>query len=362
MSNVLISGIDTLEIGYCIHIYKLSSSEWDYLSDIKASANTDTLSKDSGCFDFYGQSFCMSAHGVSRYEYVFSNADITVRLHRKAESGLIYPELVVTFRSSFLWRHNFYGASLIVQEWLNQFCVISEEKISRVDLCCDLNNDMPDLSLSQFVTRGRGKSKLCSPDATLHHFGHHIQGYTIGKGDLMFRLYDKSSEILASNKLWFKDLWSEYGYKDGDSVVRFEFQIRRNVLRELLINSTEDLFSQLGNLWDYCVNRWLSIRVEGSTNNRHRDTHQLWKTIRNIDFGLVSGIPRLSQSKYDIDKREKQALGCLKSVCAIEQCHGHSSDKIIHRLLIFLSDQITSSEFLTGVIERKKRIGILINN
>lgn len=57
--KILIAGIDTLEIGYCIVKYHLSQEEWDMLEEAKGRAQSTLYDKGTGV-RFQGYDFVVS--------------------------------------------------------------------------------------------------------------------------------------------------------------------------------------------------------------------------------------------------------------------------------------------------------------
>jgi len=76
--------------------------------------------------------------------------------------------------------------------------------VSRVDLALDLACPIPVLELQQFVTYARGRTDHYQIDR--HCKGKNLTGYSIGKGDMSCRIYDKKNEINLTKKTWFKHI------------------------------------------------------------------------------------------------------------------------------------------------------------
>jgi hypothetical protein len=69
--------------------------------------------------------------------------------------------------------------------------------------------------------------------------GRHYETFQLGKNNLV-RIYDKCRELKARpQKMWETHLWGEH--KDCKTVTRVEFQLRREMLKQLDINSLAQL-------------------------------------------------------------------------------------------------------------------------
>ncbi|MBA7704242.1 hypothetical protein ES703_113044 [subsurface metagenome] len=223
--KVLIAGIDTLEIGYCIARYQLSQEEWDILKEAKESAQSTLYEKGSGV-RFRGYDFTVLRTGSWRYKFILSNEDLDVRIFVDAKSGEHFPELKIRFRSQFLWRHNWKDAVRKVDEWIRTWAYVTQVKISRIDITADIMGKLPVLSpeLREVVTRARKRRVF----GTFERYsdGYETSGYKLGKNDLSCRIYDKTKEVSISGKKWFENLWSKKDWEKGKVVTRVEFQCR----------------------------------------------------------------------------------------------------------------------------------------
>ena len=94
-----------------------------------------------------GQRFSLNPKGGRGYEYVLVNDDVTVQLAERAESGGVYPEIHITWRSAYLWRFGWRAAYSHVRDWVYGWAAVSGEKVSRADLCVDLNRSLPEIDL-----------------------------------------------------------------------------------------------------------------------------------------------------------------------------------------------------------------------
>jgi len=369
MGKVLLAGIDTLAVGFNVDEYLLTVEEWAALADAKASAQGKMFDSGGQPIVFQGRKFSVSPKGSHGYEYVLVNDDITIMVAERATGGSAYPEVHVTWRQAYLWRHGWRGVYTYVKLWLRSWAVGDVEKVSRADLCVDIAAPVPDVDLraGEVVTYAHTKTEF--------YIQHHLKGlnetgYSFGQGDLKCRVYDKLAEIEHSNKAWFEDLWRKNGWNGEDAVSRVEFQARRDHLKSQQIDSVEDLERQLADLWKY-FSDWVSLRDEdeNDSNRRRWPKKPFWETVIGAvpAFGVVTGVVRLTQRKPRIDALKRLARGVLVSLAAMaattyETVPGHdiSLEQATGALLekTFFG-WITEPEFREDVRIRAARLAVM---
>ncbi len=316
----LIAGIDTVEIGYCVSDYDITSEEWLEIKMAKARAQSTLYTKGTG-INFKGYNFLVLRYsGGGRYKYVLVNDDLNIRIRDDAQSGRHFPEMQVRFSSALLWRHGWESAIKKVDEWIRSFAVIVETKITRLDVMVDIMGELPVLTqqLEEAVTRTRGKGDFSVCER--YSEGWKQTGYRIGQKEILCRIYDKSREIMKTNKKWFESLWDTHGWVKENPVTRIEFQCRRKVLREININNIDDLFQNVPDLWKYLTNEWLTIRlIESNTRRTRWELSDFWKSVQSAVnfFGEVKGVSRIKQLRAKGKNLEPNARGYTLNLIAL---------------------------------------------
>lgn len=155
-----------------------------------------------------------------------------------------------------------------------------------------------------------------------HGVGVLESGYSFGRGNLMIRIYDKLLEIDHSQKIWFRDLWKKHGWDGESSVTRVEFQMRREFLKSMQVDTMQDLEVKLADLWAYVTN-WLTLR-DPNPKDRNRSRWPLkpfWDLVSKADtvslFGNMTGVMRITQRKPRFRSLEKFARGAQVSMVAV---------------------------------------------
>ncbi|MBT4513313.1 MAG: hypothetical protein HOC20_14025 [Chloroflexi bacterium] len=274
-SKVVLAGIDTLEVGFCVDGYKFSDVQWYDLAEAKELARSVDFGEDMGSVNFQGVPFVVMRSGSRRHTYTLVNDDMTVQIKPGALGGTIYPEVHIVFRSAYLWRKNgWLDACIETKRWVSQWAHVRETKVSRMDVMVDLAIPMPKLQHNyiEVVSRmqkkhsfveGQKREVLVESAMDIQQFtkGLKLTGYNFGSSELMCRMYDKTHEIKKSGKEWFKELWERSGWQEGTPVTRIEFQCRRKFLKEMSINSIDDIENGLADTWRYLTEDWLKLCV-----------------------------------------------------------------------------------------------------
>jgi len=362
MSTVLGAGVDTLAVGFDVKEFRLTSEEWAMLADAKYQAQGTMFDSGGTPVELRGQEFSVSPKGNRGYEYFLVNEDVTVQLAERAEGGELYPEIHVTWRSAYLWRDGWLDAYIHARDWVYSWAMVVGEKVSRVDLCIDINEPLPEVNLraGEVVTYARRKTEFFIQ----HHLdGLAETGYTFGQGKLMCRVYDKLAEIAHSNKAWFQELWRNQGWDGESPVTRVEFQARRDFLRTMQVDTVKDLENQLADLWKY-FSTWVSLRDKGGDSNRRRwSVKPFWKLVCSSVsvFGKVTGVVRLAQRKPRMDALSRLGRGVMVTMAALIQTNtGGSSPQAA---IGFLQDQtrewLADSDFRQDVTRRAGRLAFM---
>jgi hypothetical protein len=361
-ANILSSGVDSLVIGFLISKYR-DDEAFVKLKEAKDKAGEKQFGGRGAKVTWFGRDFVVSARGRKGYEWVLRNADVEVWIARKAHHGTVYPEVYVTFRAEYLWREGHVGAVSEFEAWLATWAVIKADKVSRCDLCIDVQMDLPEIDLTtEVTTRARNKVDYFEP-CEGYVRGRRRTGYTIGSGALRGRIYDKSLEVTTSGKEWFRDIWSANGWDAESMVTRVEFQARRDFLKEMLVDSFLSLCERLADMWRYYTRDWLRIRVKCGDSHRDRwPVAEWWQVVQGGSpvFGKAYGVTRNKQHEFKRGRMMRQVKGMIASILAersasYEVEYGSSSISAQTRAFREIQQWFSSLEAWKAVEERKPR-------
>lgn len=229
---------------------------------------------------------------------------------------------------------------------------MSGHVISRVDLCVDRSGvDLAAVCVGYvqrcYVTFG--------VKGAMYDEGPVVTGFTKGiGGPISLRVYDKGRELMGEDargeKIQKHEYLEEHRWeKRPGRHVRVEFQIRREVLRERFsINTIDELITKCKTLWRYLTHEWFRMTDEPPdrkhNNQRRADTSGFWEDVQKAGEQWMEGmgedrLERRAKALPKLTQLKKQAMGCLKTVLAVEgaivRSTGEAVAEIVRRLMEF---------------------------
>ncbi|MHB1419388.1 MAG: replication initiation factor [Bacillota bacterium] len=311
-------GIDTLEFGLDIEIDNYEELIRPFLKSFKILKEEGQIQNKAFEIEMKGINLTIEPNGMRFYAYRITCKDFMIGFAEKPLEN--NPVISVKFLSGYLWSYGHKKAYELFIAWFQEAFgeIISGNRISRADCCCDTDEvKFIRSEADDFVTRAQSKSKCFVVDEE-HQNGRCFTGFNIGRGQpILCRIYDKTREIKKSGKAFFNQLWEEKGWDGIKAVWRTEFQLRRKVQKELKINRVEDLFDKEDELWAYMTGKWLMLKIKSGDNVSRWTEKRKWEKIRNAGIvGEVSPLVRESVKQGDIRRLLDQASGCLISIGA----------------------------------------------
>jgi len=314
--SVLAAGIDTLILSIDVRWH--DDTTLHKLRELKAEAEVNdapvpgvlNLADGSGAW-----LFTIKPYGAKGYAYLLESGEMAWRMGkwRQPQSR---PSLIVTIRSETLWMH---GPIASVDRVRALIAAgggkIVHVKVTRPDLCVDVllrASDWDRELREHLVTR----AEHIAP----YFAGKRRTGIQIGKGNVVARLYDKPLEIITkSNKTWMYEVWNVASVAPDHRIIRVEFELSREGIKGLGIDTFNDLIRLLPNLWAYCTQKWLRLVEDAS---KHHNCQQLlpwWPTVQAGFHGAQEAYPliRAVAVMADEEKLSKQLLGYLTSLVAL---------------------------------------------
>jgi len=308
--KLLLHGIDTLQCAYYLQNGENREEFIDYAmlarqkESIRQSKRKEPLPIILGNTEFllhpYGSS--------SGYPIIISNSDF------KIETGEFnMPNFFVTFSSEALWRESAYTLNQKFLEWADSvgYRPMLDESLTRVDFSFDYKISELDFYEDCFVSYSKKDSK--------HRECGAVQTFTLGKDDIVLRVYDKIAEIRQqSDKVWFFSMWGE-----ETDVWRIEWQIRKPILKLFGIRTFDDLRERQGALLHYLAHDHDTLRQPNDDSNRSRwPLHPLWEDLQDKIENLYSlpvheGVGREAVLNERMMSIAISIYGYLKRVAAV---------------------------------------------
>jgi len=325
LSNVY-SNIDTLHLSLYAD---LSGS--NILEEIEnARAVAREFEQDCVPFTYFSKQWNVHRSGRRFFTYHISMADTHVYFNNRSVHGN-FPTCLIEIGSMSSHLPGAFEVYDQVLQYLKS-CDIAVKKhhVTRVDLSTDfVNVDFKELDLhnmEKWITRAVSSS--------VHYTGRNISGMSIGKGNLMCRIYDKRIELKVKRATAKEDFFNrQWGLNSRDQrtpVVRVEFQYRREALTEFKTDDLEriatldDLKKSLNGLWGYSSKLWskhCENEVDRSNNHQSRDavTSPFWKLVQLVTFDNENPNMWRKREKNQYSNVEAlidQGVGCLCNAMA----------------------------------------------
>lgn len=347
--SVIARGIDTLVIGYSMK-GELNPAIADILTISKDLAQDPEIGKGEFPVDLFEQKFIILPKGSKGHEWILQNDDISLAIGKDFQEGKIMPEMIVTYRSSFLWRNGVEKCTKSIHNLLSKFGEIVSDKVSRVDIATDLKENLPEVLLTDGSIQGRMRNKSNFVGA-VKGFGQQHTGYMLGSGSIVARVYDKLQEIQVSKKEWFKPIWEKGGWREEMPVTRVEFQFRRDALQEFSIDTVNSLLETLPDLWHYATHKWFTMHDKKLTDTRRSrwPLMEFWKIVQSTCFlfGTLTGVQRYRQVKPRIEHLFSMTKGALTSSAGLIMNSRQEFSQIKDLIYKELTSIIESPEFET---------------
>ncbi|WHH57287.1 hypothetical protein [Petroclostridium sp. X23] len=254
-------------------------------------------------------------NGSRRYAFILHNDGYEVKLAQfRATKECFYP-VFIKIKSEYLWSNGPENSWKIIIDWVNNHVgKVKANKISRLDPCC--HTDEFKLNIEDLYSfKGHFQQD------SIHRDNREINAITFGSRsgrNIYSRIYNKVLEVNTKNqKLWFYDVWSQKGL-DIDNVWNIEFEIKRDFFRNREIETVEDVFQRIRDIWQHCTGEWL-VKVNYNRSRIERcEVDENWRKVQQA-FNQYNGtglISRVKQIEADASILIPGAIGYITSFAA----------------------------------------------
>jgi hypothetical protein len=263
-----------------------------------------------------GSSFALSPKG-SEHQFFASNEDLRLGLAPFSKSSR--PNVQLVLSSALLWTHGGADALAHALEFVRRLIGSGRAPVllvSRLDLACDVQEvRFPPPDDPRWVTRARHSAR--------YDEGATMTGMQFGRDRILVRIYDKSTEVRKSRKLWLWELWLENGASDTLPVWRVEVQLRREALLRYGVDSIAapaHLLGRLNVVWRDVLENWLTLRTgERVTRWDRAALAPAWRALAAIEFAKGRAAKAREPLRlFDRWDHVRQIRGHLASICAHE--------------------------------------------
>lgn len=308
----LLAGVDTLDLG----VYAHWKSDWSRLlrnlENIKERARGT-----KGIMDKTpdGRRFIHLPSGKPpnyRFHLQFAEYHLYIAITNPPVQS---PNIYVSINSKTLWHMGLKGSVDLIRADIHTLGgQIKRIQPSRCDLCVDWY--IPGgLTLEFLIEHKVSRSRAVS------HYANNGQLETFYVGapgaQIRLRIYDKGKEILKSGKKWFLELW---GREEPENIWRVEYQFQRRTLKEMGVETLEDLMEKLGSIWKYLTGKWCSLRQPDNEKPERRTVLPWWFEVQQqaARFGKLQNLIRKLEGDglASVDWYISHIAGCLPSYAA----------------------------------------------
>lgn len=275
----------------------------------------------------------LASHGTKRgFPFLIQNEVFSIEFGEFNK-----PNFFVTYRSIGLWHH---GLSVLHERFLVWAASVGmipfrPEKLSRVDFAFDYQTPEIDFDQDSFVSSARKDN--------LHRKNRKVQTFRFGTDQIDLRVYNKSDEIEeASHKTWFHALWSA-----DQNVWRIEWQVRKQFLKFMGLESIADLQDSQGDMLRVLVKDHTTLRINSNDSNRSRwKLHPLWLDLINRvnqmeGLGVVRhlDVPALLEDRFT--RISISIYGYLKRIAAIDAIYTGVEKSYLDEVFTHLQSKVT---------------------
>lgn len=347
----LACGIDTLDIGFFVEW-----NNWKWLENQLsiAKAKAITAKSDGALIDLGVSEMIANPTGKPpMYQFGLTTPDYRLWIAARATPGE-FPNVYVSPLASMLWMQ---GIDATIEQLTHDIeamgGTVEAIRVSRVDPCADFH--IPGGLTDEWIEHHRVSR---SKGIRTHRDGPMLHTFQIGRGKspIQLRIYDKTAEIEQSGKAWVRQVWPSGSITE---VWRFEYQIRREALRQFKIHTPGDLINRVSTLWEYLTTTWFSLRAHDSCNTTRRTFCLLWIDVQQVANELPGAI-EVNRSKEptnaDLTRIVQQVLGYAKSYAAVMRITDR--DQALQAMVEEISQIITPGDFTEAVQKRAIRAGV----
>lgn len=318
-------GIDFLKVSFWV---EWTAHDFLKLCQQKKEALQATESEDNLPFTFGGLNWNISRHGARSFRYRLLHGDITLLVSTRGATTN-WPSVRLEI-GSLTSQTNLVSTLDCIRNFLCRCgAQVVREQVSEVHLAADFIG----LNIRELDLDNKDRWISLARHFVPYYQGWKLSGMTLGKGDLMLRIYDKVLELSdqGHKQEVFRELWGVPAY-NAQSVTRVEYQLRRGELKrfreldqqtgELTCFSTSNqLLKGLQSLWGYCTGTWSRFTAtmvdRGNKHQARARLSEFWVALQSLCWSTVLEVTReVGVRCKDVDKLRKQVLGCVMSVVA----------------------------------------------
>lgn len=180
-------------------------------------------------------------------------------------------------------------------------------------------------------------------------------------GSVWSKCYDKTVKVRKDNDLDTPLLWEQNGWNGEDTVIRAEFSMKRDFLKE--INGGKFVFldyflNNISDIWGFLTNKWLRLVEEVKKNNPSSSKlTAYWQLVTTAFDTVFNTVIRKRNYGGKIKQLLLQGVGCFKQMISMGM-NNNQDTYYLHSSIQAVSDLITTSYDNGDIFERRKLLGV----
>lgn len=293
------AGVDTMHLTYMGQTKVDSSSNISALRDVAKSKND----LQRCIINLAGHDLAVLPHGSGRFPFALQSAFFYVAVSRPGSS---LPCVQVQVKSEAFLEWGAERACQYADAVASALADVEASHVSRYDVCMDI------LKPADFNKIARRNLVCRAKNLVQHHRGMKQTGVSLGYGsDVAIRLYDKTEEVLAKNKLHWHDVWHGNGWDQNTPVLRVEYQIKRRELKSMGLLHWSELLASTGRIWAHYCTKWFRVALEeqDTLNQTRWKVAEWWQQVASSYSGNNQPLKREKKIERDPTDRYKYRNG-----------------------------------------------------
>ena len=343
----LTSGVDA------IYLSGRASLPSELLQRLETAHSLAVASGDGPPFQFGSEEMTLAPHGWGKYRYCLQHpyGRIGITLSSRLPSIRIQPY------AEFLHGAGPQGVVDWFRSLLQEECGHVMLTVTRLDIFADFQGwNLAGDARHEFVCRAH--------DCHTYEDNGTFNGMVFGSrksGSVMARLYDKTIESEKTGSAYWKMIWGDR-YNPVLPVLRVEFELGRNLLRQYGLSTPEETLEAAGALWVSLTSSWLTHRTVGVDQTKSRwPISPEWECIQRARVAeSAHGINRmfLGRRRGSIANIMPNLIGYLASFGAY--AGKKTFAEMIPELAVFmdLNERDTGLTLTERIEDRRKKFGL----
>ena len=181
------------------------------------------------------------------------------------------------------------------------------------------------------------------------------------KGSLWAKVYDKTVKVDKDKDLDTPLLWELNGWNKTDTVIRTEFSMKREFLKEIdngKFVSLEYFLNHIPDIWAFLTQKWLRLVEEVKENNSTWSViTSFWNIVTTSFDNVFNTVIRKKNYNGKITQLLAQGIGCFKQMISMGM--NNNNDTVYMRASIQAIGNLLTTSYENGdIFERRKQLGV----